>query len=328
MECTGIKDLLSEYIDGGLDSQTMAAIDEHLLTCRSCNEESVSLRTLVKELGSLDQVKAPDDFLERLYERMAPRFTLEKVMRILFFPLRIKIPLELATATVVAILVFSILSIQHPEKMISQAPEKSTGARIAKDNITRTVDATLKEDTYKSQHLLKEKSVQSPAKKGEIIELALLIKGEEPGEAYKSNEAPIRMRRSAKSRGIAIPARPVPPNIEIESHTFEMEDEAVRSAAKGSSARKEKSGSSLSPLSDTFLKVKDLIGSMNGTIESIKYNVETGRPASIDAKIPTKNYNTFCNNLKGIATLQAPPPAISEKDPAPVQIHITFISSE
>jgi predicted anti-sigma-YlaC factor YlaD len=51
MECAKIKDLLSEYIDGTLDAQPKALIDEHLLACPKCNEELASLKTLIRELG-------------------------------------------------------------------------------------------------------------------------------------------------------------------------------------------------------------------------------------------------------------------------------------
>ena len=91
MECAKIKDLLSEYIDGTLDAQTKALIDEHLLACPKCNEELASLKTLIRELGSVESFKAPDDFLEELHERLEPRVSFRKIMRILFVPGRIKI---------------------------------------------------------------------------------------------------------------------------------------------------------------------------------------------------------------------------------------------
>ena len=112
MECAKIKDLLSEYIDGTLDAQTEALIDEHLLACPKCNEELASLKALISELGSVESFKAPDDFLEKLHERLEPRVSFRKIMRILFVPGRIKIPLEFATATAMAVLIFSILYIK------------------------------------------------------------------------------------------------------------------------------------------------------------------------------------------------------------------------
>lgn len=328
MECTGIKDLLSEYIDGGLDTQTREAIDEHLLTCETCNEEFISIKALVRELGSMEPVKAPDNFLEKLHERIAPRFSFEKVMRILFFPLRIKIPLELATASVVAILVFSILSIQHPERMISQAPESAIDAGVVKDTAMDGIDTAPKKEATKSQPILEAKRSRPQTKKREIIELALLIKGDVPGKAYKPGETPSRMSAAVKPRRIARLDRPAAPNAEMKRDADEREDQAMGSTARERSLRKEKPRHSLSGLFDTASKVKDLIGSVDGRVVSTKYETGTERPVSIHAEIPAKSYNAFCNKLKGIATLNASPPTISEKDLAPVQIHIRFISSE
>ena len=131
MECARIKELLSEYIDGTLDAQARAVVENHVATCKSCKEELASLSALVEELGSLEPVKAPEDFLEKIHERMESRFGFDRIVRKLFMPFGIKIPLELAAAATIAILVISVLSIQQTEKQIVQIPKVSTSERIA-----------------------------------------------------------------------------------------------------------------------------------------------------------------------------------------------------
>jgi len=81
MKCAGIKQLLSEYIDGVLDAQTRTGIKEHIATCAGCQKEMEELKVLVEDLGSLKHAKAPDDFLDRLHERIEPRSGFGKIIK-------------------------------------------------------------------------------------------------------------------------------------------------------------------------------------------------------------------------------------------------------
>ncbi len=84
MECAEIKQHLSGYLDGVLDAQTIAIVDEHLSACKGCKQELESLHSLVKELGAMGPVKAPDDFLEKFHERLTSGFDLGGFIRKLF----------------------------------------------------------------------------------------------------------------------------------------------------------------------------------------------------------------------------------------------------
>ncbi|MBW2557035.1 MAG: zf-HC2 domain-containing protein, partial [Deltaproteobacteria bacterium] len=96
MECALIQERLSEYIDGTLDANDRTAVENHISSCKSCKEDLSSLIEMVEELHAMDPVEAPADFLEKIHERMDSRFSLDRIIRKLFIPFRIKIPLELA----------------------------------------------------------------------------------------------------------------------------------------------------------------------------------------------------------------------------------------
>ncbi len=123
MECAEIRPRLSEYMDGVLDAQTMSLVEKHMLTCRECKKTLESFQSLVQELSDLHPIKPPDDFLEQLHERMAKRFDLKNLMRRLFFPFRIKIPLQFATAAAMAVLIFFIIRTPEIEKEMADIPE-------------------------------------------------------------------------------------------------------------------------------------------------------------------------------------------------------------
>ncbi len=211
MKCAGIKQLLSEYVDGVLDADTKAQIEEHISSCADCQQELQELKALVEDLGSLKYAKAPDDFLDRLHERIEPRFSLGKIMKTLFVPMRIKIPIQLVTVTATAVLVFSIINLQQPVMQLSDAPmisKEEVKQEVMKEPVKPTPDRkrfvqkpdSMKTVAHKKQKTTKAMDITSKGLKMEkaedkkafartmqkekrTIELALILKTAEPGRA-------------------------------------------------------------------------------------------------------------------------------------------------
>ena len=132
MDCTRIRELLSEYIDDVLDPDMRARVEKHLDDCRACTEELIALQALVHDLGSLERIRAPEDFLDRLHERLEPRFTSRRLIHLLFVPMRVKLPLEFATAAALLILVFASLQGPGPQRDMAGIPESSKLVQLAK----------------------------------------------------------------------------------------------------------------------------------------------------------------------------------------------------
>ena len=144
MECAEIKELLSEYLDETLDSKTKVLVQEHVQTCSGCKAELDSLRSLVGVLGSLEPVKTPDDFLDRLHERIEKRSTFSKLMRKLFVPMRIKIPMQFAAVTAVALLVLAVVRTQQPHKRVARTVKDSAPVELAKKIPSEVTESTPK----------------------------------------------------------------------------------------------------------------------------------------------------------------------------------------
>jgi len=327
MECAKIRDLLSEYIDDALDAQTKALIDAHLRACPKCHEELASLKTLIRELGSLESLKAPDDFLEKLHERLEPRFTFRKIVRLLFVPGKVKIPLEFAAATAMAVLIFSILYIQHPEKMIPGVPESTTPGKMTEKTATDKVSPSGKAAEFKSKPVLGKATAERSAKKQEIIELTLLLEKERSGDAQPSGEslkvASPRQRDAERPRT----ARHEAPKAEIEKDTLKRERQAMGFPEEEKPVIEGESQTPFSISNELLIKVKELIRLNEGRILSIEYGTHTERPKSIHAKIPAGNYKSFCDKLNRLAILYTLPPSIPENTQGTIQIRIRFKSS-
>ena len=212
MNCIGSKKLFSEYIDGVLDSDTKAQFEEHVSTCADCQQKLQELKMLVEEIRGMEQLKAPDDFIDRLNERIEPRFSLGKIMKTLFVPIKIKIPIQLVTVTATVVLVFSVINLQQPVMQLLDAPvvseEEEVKLEVMKEPVkptpgrkilvqksasTKTVSHKKPKTTKAKDTALKglrmekatdKKTFARPMQKEKkIIELALVLKTGEPDRA-------------------------------------------------------------------------------------------------------------------------------------------------
>ncbi len=77
----------------------------------------------LKRMSSLPKVKAPDDFLQKVRERIDKRPFRDKLIHALFVPFRIKIPLGVAAATATLLLVISTLEVTRPVRQLAYAPK-------------------------------------------------------------------------------------------------------------------------------------------------------------------------------------------------------------
>ena len=341
MECAKIREFLSEYIDGTLDAQNKALVEAHLLACKGCEEDLASLKAVVKELGTLESVEAPEDFLEKIHERIEPRFKLGKIMQKLFFPLRIKIPLQFATATVMAILIFSFLYIQQPEKQIVDMREGLKHVKMAKKAKVDIAKGAPEKEAYKPKSVFEKTTVHQSIKERKIIELALLLKTRAPSITYAPDTvmeaipAPKKKARAIEEEETykgTIPRtradRLKAPDAKMKTGVLKEEKQAMALPGRKMTALKDEIGLSSSYLDDILSRVKNLIDRVDGKVISVEYDKHSEQPQSITGDIPAKNYNSFWRKLKELAPLQAPPPAIPEKDQKVIQIRIRFISSK
>lgn len=324
MACVEIQELLSEYIDGTLDAKDVVVVERHISTCTTCKEELIAMRAMVKELGALEPVEAPDDFLEKIHERMEAYSDFNRLVRKLFVPFRVKIPLQLAAAATVAVFVVLLLNIQKPEIQKMQPSKAYKLKGIAKIPETDHMKpAFTKEGKYPapvaeeapetfsdSEHRMParkysaktaaEPSIQGkPEQASSIsskirpsvgrehpIELALVLKTGVIGQAY----APDTAVKSA-------------PMLKRDKKTLEYEPtEKDASELKNEAGRKDR-------VDDFFSTMEHMIRPLNGKILSVEYYLHTDRLKSIHVQIPTKSYASFCSELNRLATFKTPPPA-------------------
>jgi len=300
MNCSEIKELLSEYVDGVLDVKTKALVDEHLSTCKDCRQELASLKTLVNELGSLESVAPPGDFLKELHERMERRSWFSKILRSLFVPMRLKIPLEFAGAAAMAILVFSLLHVQQDHYRMAEAPVGLKQEVVAEKGALDSLGKGLKDEASKPQRTYKTATAEQPPEQKEPIELVLVMKRALPPETH----AP----------GAAMEAAPAP------------KEKMGRSSAKREAAPSAQP--EMDQRDDDFLpqltRVVELAG---GTVVSIEYAKASNRPESIHAEIPAEQFTAFYSRLQELGELKIAPGSVTGNEQGDLPVRIRLLSS-
>ena len=112
----------------------------------------------LKQMSSLPKVKAPEDFLKKVHERIERRSAFEKIMRTLFVPVKIKVPLEAAAMTAV-ILIIATIGINKPAELsLLVRPQEPVAAGAMRKSVFA--------DSMKTMEL-KEKAVKEEVMRNE-----------------------------------------------------------------------------------------------------------------------------------------------------------------
>lgn len=130
MRCDEIRKRLSEYLDGELPPDGKRSVEEHLAGCEGCRRELSELELTLGHLRSLPEVEPPPFYTQSVMRRVREEAQAKPgLLRKLFFPLRVKLPIEalaVALVAVVAVYVFKAMGPEvamRPPTVVASAPE-------------------------------------------------------------------------------------------------------------------------------------------------------------------------------------------------------------
>jgi hypothetical protein len=107
MKCAEVINLLSNYLENDIDVKTKQLLSEHLIVCASCTKELEELKEIITCLKKTPEVQPPPYFLQAVHARLEKESAFSRILRKLFVPFYIKVPLEAiaVTATVIILVV-------------------------------------------------------------------------------------------------------------------------------------------------------------------------------------------------------------------------------
>jgi hypothetical protein len=303
MKCDQVTLLLEDYLDRNLSDADRAAVAEHIKRCPSCGEELQFLKKYRKELQSYPAVRPPRDFLENIHRRIDA----EKkggIVRALFFPARIKIPLEAAALLALAltgVLIFKPFTSEYvaqerPDDALKKAEEskKKTGPaeRDGKEPaMARNESDRADKDLYRQQ----DKGMRVASSNGSVDTESMAekktSKAEEVTTFISLNLMRITPSGPEGQRGSAIIAE----NIESEKESAADSRSMQASRKKDSAPAGSMSGMDV---------IADLARSLDGSLVQTMYDEKTKSYRSAVVEIPAKNYPQFLKGLQGTWSVQ------------------------
>jgi hypothetical protein len=278
-ECPHIRQLLSGYIDGVLDTPQMTAIREHLQSCRDCSHEHDTLKSLIRELGNIGSIKTPDNFLEKVYEGIRDDSFFDRIREILSFrPSRL--PFELAAfATTAVLIIFLFNFFPAEEKVIIQKSGHNNAQSV------------LNQGTLQTQTAGNANSAGQPV--------------ESPVTQRQVERVPVNL---ALALTTVRETTPIPSqNVSFgNSETGYTSDDLNIWPPENDSTKE-----ILQP-DEVNSKIDEIVSSVDGNLLSRANDPVTGYPTHLTLDILVTDYRRFISKLETLGALQAQAPALPE----------------
>jgi hypothetical protein len=136
MTCHEIENRLPAYLENLLPPEEKKNIEGHLASCSRCSRASEALKKAEEIVQDLTEVEPPPFFEQRIMSRVREEAAQKQgILRKLFYPLYIKVPIQAFATLLVAVIVFSLYQTVEPE-LQHVAPPAITLTEPAKDQAT------------------------------------------------------------------------------------------------------------------------------------------------------------------------------------------------
>jgi hypothetical protein len=103
MTCHDAREQFSALVDDALTAGERAVLDAHLATCADCRRELQRFRDTVSLVRAVAPARAPAGFVDRVLEAARPVPWPRRLVRGLFLPWPVKLPMEAAAVVLVAV---------------------------------------------------------------------------------------------------------------------------------------------------------------------------------------------------------------------------------
>jgi hypothetical protein len=126
MECKDIHKRLSAYIERAVTPKQKAAIDAHLKRCKRCRQELADLKKTIQYVQQLEEVESPRWLAQKVMARVrAEAEERAGIIKRLFYPLNIKLPLEAIAVIFVAVGAIYIFKTMQPQMQLAKVPTET-----------------------------------------------------------------------------------------------------------------------------------------------------------------------------------------------------------
>ncbi len=310
-DCDRIEEELPAYLEGLTSAVERRRIEEHLSLCDSCSRSLKELERTRDLVRSLPEVEPPPWLASRIMAHLEEESQKEKdIFRRLFYPFRVKIPLEVLATCMAAVLVFYVYKSMGPELRPQGEPQTTFSRESPLEHPER--------DQAKAG-VVTPGQASSEAKGG--------LRRQEPLPPAESKEQPAAGGASQPStKGMAgeekavaspspAPSMP-PPSVKMEMAPPQAPAPAVarEAAKKDTQAYKEGIGAALP---EDFVSLRLRTRDSEAASESVEKELSRldarkitkepyGQGEIMTAEMTAENLNALVRALKAIGNLEGP----------------------
>jgi len=119
MRCDQVRQAFSDLYDERLSGPPLVTITQHLATCQECRAEWTAFRNAMLAVSDLGGAEPSLGFAARVRQRIQAPTRFQRLLRWLFFPLRVKVPIQALALFLVAFA--GLLLYQRSPELLRQA---------------------------------------------------------------------------------------------------------------------------------------------------------------------------------------------------------------
>jgi len=332
-----VRDKLSEYIDGMLSQEEASAVKDHLDRCPDCLDEYEETVKIIGHMNQMESLETPESFAEKVHEQIDKQSSFRRLIKGFFFPLKIKLPLELAGVAAAALLVIYIVGIRGKQHVyeLAYAQRSQPLAVLQEQKMER--GAVLEEAitvNKKAQPApeLQDEKMEKRDKREEAEEaishskkeLSVLEPQEKKKERLDKVEEALPRSKMVKEKGVH--------GLQPQEEKIERKTQIEAEAPSNAKAHKREDLSLEIAEKDAPQKatpreenLQDIITALGGKIIESEYYKDTQVLESLIIEIPVDNYPKLIQTLEERGEIQKPYPAIKEKDQGTIKIRIKLL---
>jgi hypothetical protein len=168
MECKGTQERLSAYLEGVVSPEERKLVEEHLNSCPQCRTAFVDRKRAAELIRDLEEVEPPAWLTSKIMSRVrAENESKRGVLRKLFYPLHIKVPIEAFATVLIAVIAVYVFKAVEPEMKRAQLPVPSAQIVTREEGPQPSRQAGAESPALRSKTTLKDHTSVAPARGGE-----------------------------------------------------------------------------------------------------------------------------------------------------------------
>ncbi len=307
MDCRETRERLSEYIDGMLSKDAASRLKNHLDRCAACSEAHRSTMKIIGHMQKMERIEEPADFLEKVNARMDRRFSPGGIIRRLFRPMGIKIPLELAAAAAVIALIVYLGGVKEPKPLYQITITESEMPLVASDDLRESEEAEIPVSAPIDSKLFAQTAEEPPPEQDKA----------DKTEGVKRYSAPA-VSETKKISGTAEKSVSDERKLDKTSDAARESAPAAEQLHYGKAATRGKKGPAGEP------SLQKTIRSLGGNIIETEYLEGTDTPARMIIEIPVGKFESLIQELVRRGEIQAPPTEIKRKADEFIRVELIF----